>query len=44
LSDNRVIFNIKGNDYRLAVRVFFTRGHIVVEWVGTHAEHHKHKF
>ena len=44
LSDNRVIFNIKGNDYRLAVRVFFTRGHIVVEWVGTHAEYDKHKF
>lgn len=44
LSDNRVIFNIKGNDYRLAVKVFFARGHIVVERVGTHAEYDKQKF
>ena len=44
LSGNRVISNIRGNDYRLAVRMFFARGHIVVEWVGTHAEYDRQKF
>jgi len=44
LSENRVIFNIKGNDYRLAVRVYFARGHIIVEWIGTHAECDKQRF
>lgn len=44
LSENRVIFNIKGNDYRLAVRVYFARGHIIVEWIGTHAEYDKQRF
>ena len=44
LSDNRVIFNIHFNDYRLTVRVFFARGHMLVEWVGTHAEYDKQKF
>jgi len=44
LSNNRVIFNIKGNDYRLVVRAFYKRGHLVVEWVGTHADYDKQVF
>lgn len=44
LSDNRVIFNIKGNDYRLVVRTFYKRGHLIVEWVGTHADYDKQVF
>lgn len=44
LADNRVIFNIKGNSYRLVVKVRYQNGIIVVEWVGTHAEYSKKKF
>ncbi len=44
LSDNRVIFNIKGNRYRLVVQVRYQNGMVVVEWVGTHAEYNKKKF
>ncbi|MBQ0720649.1 MAG: type II toxin-antitoxin system HigB family toxin [Gammaproteobacteria bacterium] len=44
LSKNRVIFNIKGNHYRLVVKVRYQNGIVVVEWVGTHAEYDKKKF
>ncbi|MCF8176412.1 MAG: type II toxin-antitoxin system HigB family toxin [Burkholderiaceae bacterium] len=44
LADNRVIFNIKGNRYRLVVQVRYLGGLVVVEWIGTHAEYDKKKF
>ena len=44
LSDNRVIFNIKGNSYRLAVQVQYRRGMVVIQWIGTHTEYSKKKF
>jgi mRNA interferase HigB len=44
LADNRVIFNIKGNHYRLVVKVRLQNGIVVVEWVGTHAEYDKQSF
>ncbi|OIO71195.1 MAG: addiction module toxin RelE [Zetaproteobacteria bacterium CG1_02_49_23] len=44
LADSRVIFNIKGNHYRLVVKVRYRSGIVVVEWVGTHAEYSKMKF
>ncbi|RDH85963.1 MAG: type II toxin-antitoxin system HigB family toxin [endosymbiont of Galathealinum brachiosum] len=44
LADNRVIFNIKGNHYRLVVKVRYQNGIVVIEWVGTHAEYDKQKF
>ena len=44
LANNRVIFNIKGNTYRLVVKVRYQNGLVVVEWVGTHAEYDKKKF
>jgi mRNA interferase HigB len=44
LSDNRVIFNIKGNSYRLVVQVRYQNGLVAVEWVGTHAEYDKKRF
>jgi len=44
LADNRVIFNIKGNSYRLVVKVKYQNGLVMVEWVGTHAEYDKMKF
>ncbi|CAM2903128.1 type II toxin-antitoxin system HigB family toxin [Vibrio rarus] len=44
-SDNRVIFNIKGNHHRLVVKVRYGKnGMVVVEWVETHAEYSKKKF
>lgn len=44
LADNRVIFNIKGNSYRLAVQIQYRHGLVVIEWIGTHAEYSKKKF
>lgn len=44
LADNRVIFNIKGNHFRLVVKVRYQNSIVVVEWVGTHAEYSKKSF
>jgi len=44
LADNRVIFNIKGNHFRLVVKVRYQNGIVVVEGVGTHAEYSKKTF
>lgn len=44
LTDNRVIFNIKGNSFRLVVKAKYQNGIVLVEWVGTHAEYDKKKF
>ena len=38
---NRVIFNIKGNTYRLIVKVNYKYGIVYVRFVGTHAEYDK---
>jgi mRNA interferase HigB len=39
LGRNAVIFNIKGNDYRLETIVAYRTGVVVIEWIGTHAEY-----
>lgn len=44
LAGNKVIFNIKGNSYRLAVQVRYRNEIVLIEWVGTHAEYSKKKF
>jgi mRNA interferase HigB len=44
LANNRVIFNIKGNSYRLVVQVRYQHGIVLIEWIGTHAEYDKKKF
>ena len=41
VADDRVIFNIMGNKYRLIVRVVFDFKAIQVKWFGTHAEYDK---
>jgi len=33
----RIVFNIKGNHYRLVVAVDFGRGIVWIKWIGTHA-------
>lgn len=39
LKNNRVVFNIKGNDYRLIVAVAYRVGIVYIKFVGTHAEY-----
>ena len=41
LANNIVIFNVKGNRYRLEVRIAYNTGIVVVRWAGTHAEYTK---
>ena len=41
IGDDRVIFNIMGNKYRLIVRMVFEYRTIQVKWFGTHAEYDK---
>jgi len=42
--DNRVVFNIKGNKYRLDVKVSYKNQVVYVMRIGTHAEYDKWKF
>lgn len=44
LAGNRVIFSIKGNAYRLVVKVRYRNDILVVEWVGTHADYGRKRF
>jgi len=39
LADNRVVFNIKGNAYRLVVKIHYNTGIIYIRFIGTHAEY-----
>jgi len=39
LPNNRVVFNIKGNTYRLIVVVEYSQGKMFIRFVGTHAEY-----
>jgi mRNA interferase HigB len=41
LPGNRVVFNIKGNSYRLVVKIHYNRGIVYIRFVGTHAEYGK---
>ena len=41
VGNDRVVFNIMGNHYRLVVRVVFDYKVIQIKWFGTHAEYDK---
>ena len=41
LAENAVVFNVKGNHYRLVCTVAYNAGVVVVNWIGTHAEYTK---
>ena len=41
VGNNRVVFNIKGNDYRLVVLVLFKIKMVYVRFIGTHTEYDK---
>lgn len=43
-ADNRVVFNIKGNKYRLDTKVFYQHQIVIVKRIGTHAEYNRWKF
>lgn len=41
ITDNRVVFNIQGNAYRLIVKIHYDRGFAYIRFVGTHAQYDK---
>lgn len=41
LINNRVVFNIKGNKYRLIVRINFNYQMVWIRFIGTHAQYDK---
>lgn len=41
LPNSRVVFNIKGNDYRLITAINYDLGIIYIRFIGTHAEYDK---
>ncbi len=41
VANNRIIFNIKGNEYRLVAAVHYNRGMIFIRFIGTHREYDK---
>lgn len=41
LSDNRVVFDIKGNHFRLVVKINYNCGVVYIKFLGTHAEYDK---
>ena len=38
---NRVVFNIKGNDFRLVAIVIYVSQKLYIRWIGTHADYDK---
>jgi mRNA interferase HigB len=44
IGSGRVIFNIKGNKYRLVADIAYNLGYVYVFWIGTHAEYDKINF
>ena len=43
VGNGRVVFNIKGTDYRLIVIIIYVVNVVEVRWIGTHAEYDKIK-
>jgi len=41
VGDNRAVFNVVGNKYRLVVRIVFDYKAIQIKWFGTHAAYDK---
>ena len=39
VSADRIVFNIKGNDFRLIVAVDFEKGIVWIKWIGTHRDY-----
>jgi mRNA interferase HigB len=41
LQDNRVVFNTKGNSYRLIVKINYKVGLVWIRFIGTHSDYDK---
>ena len=41
LSNNRVVFNIKGNDYRLITTINYDYKVVYIRFIGTHKEYNR---
>ncbi|WP_284943699.1 type II toxin-antitoxin system HigB family toxin [Acidisoma cladoniae] len=41
VSAERIVFNIKGNDYRLVVAVDFEKSIVWIKWIGSHKAYDK---
>ncbi len=41
IRDNRIVFNIKGNNYRLVVKFNYKYGWAWIRFIGTHAQYDK---
>lgn len=43
VGNDRYVFNIHGNSYRLVAMVFFPAKRVYIRWIGTHAEYDRIK-
>jgi mRNA interferase HigB len=41
LGNDRVVFRIKGDAYRLIIRVFYSGRQVYIRFIGTHAEYNR---
>jgi mRNA interferase HigB len=41
VGDGRVVFKVKGNDYRLVVRINYERSTIYIRFIGSHRDYDK---
>ena len=39
VSSEWIVFNIKGNDYRLVAAIDFEKGIVWIKWIGTHRDY-----
>lgn len=39
VGDNRYVFNIKGNEYRMVAMIFFSVRTVYIRWFGTHKDY-----
>ena len=41
VGNDRYVFNIKGNNYRLVAMILFAARKVFIRWIGTHKEYDK---
>jgi mRNA interferase HigB len=39
IDEERVVFNIKGNDYRLVAAIDYGRQTVFIKWIGSHSDY-----